>query len=244
MFNAKEMLRTAVRSAGYDFRKHVPTGGKPINILELTIRSKLLESPEFSFVQIGANDGVMNDPLYPLVKKYRLKGLLIEPMPDFIDRLRLNYSDQAQLRFENCAVSDEDGERDLFRVRQGSYKSEYVAGLASFDRRVLLRHKKFYPGIEKQIEVLRVKTLTIDTLLKKHGIFTIDLLQVDTEGFDGEILRMVLARGITPAIINYEHRHLSFKEQDAVRDLLELKGYRFHFSRYDTLAILDGLPYS
>lgn len=233
-------LRKWVNRFGYDVRRYVPFKVQPIDVFELAVRCRRNASPDFFFVQVGANDGAMLDPIYPLVKEFRLKGLLVEPMPDFAKRLRENYLDQPQLVFEECAISTENGERELFRLRQGAYNSPYAGGLASFDRNVLIRHSWAYPNVEKNIEVLRVPTLTISSLFAKHGVKEVDLLLIDTEGFDAEVVRMVLAAGIRPAILQYEHRHLSVDEMDKTCSALAGQGYSFHFTRFDTLAILNS----
>ncbi len=36
---------------------------------------------DLHFIQIGANDGVTNDPIHDLVKSYHWKGVLVEPLP-------------------------------------------------------------------------------------------------------------------------------------------------------------------
>src|SRR6056297_1960234 len=43
-------------------------------------------------VQVGANDGVTNDPVFPLFQKFARSALLIEPQSSLIPRLRDNYS--------------------------------------------------------------------------------------------------------------------------------------------------------
>ena len=42
---------------------------------------------------------------------------------------------------------------------------------------------------------------------------SIDLLQIDTEGFDYEVLKMFDFNTYRPVIIQYEHFHLSMEEQ-------------------------------
>ena len=54
------------------------------------------------FIQVGANDGVINDPLHPLVKSLKWQGILIEPQQRvFKDRLLKVYQDIPGLAFEN-----------------------------------------------------------------------------------------------------------------------------------------------
>ena len=44
-----------------------------------------------SLIQIGANDGVRFDELNSYIKKYRVKCILVEPIPKYFEKLRFNY---------------------------------------------------------------------------------------------------------------------------------------------------------
>ena len=45
----------------------------------------------------------------------------------------------------------------------------------------------------------------VEGSLQRLGVEAIDLLQIDTEGYDGEIIRMIDFRTRKPAIIHFEH---------------------------------------
>ena len=51
------------------------------------------------FVQIGAYDGISNDPVYPHLKNKRWKGILIEPVPYIFNRLLESYKERFDLAF-------------------------------------------------------------------------------------------------------------------------------------------------
>ncbi len=208
-------------------------------MLELAVRCRLAVTDDFRLIQIGANDGKMDDPLYSLITRYKLKGLLVEPMPDYFEQLCRNYADQPQLTFENCAISDHDGEQELFRIRKGASSIPGIYGVASFDKKVTLSLKPDLPGVAKCIESIRVKTLTIASLYRKHRIESFDLLQVDAEGYDHDIITMVMAAGVMPYIIHYEHAHLTPPLQDDCCRMLDDRGFRLCHSRSDTLALRD-----
>ena len=52
-------------------------------------------------------------------------------------------------------------------------------------------------------------------LLAKHGVSRVDLLQIDTEGYDFEIIRMFDHAGVRPAVVRFEHLYLSGKERSS-----------------------------
>ena len=43
-----------------------------------------------------------------------------------------------------------------------------------------------------------VKSITFDTLLRRHGVSRLDLLQIDAEGYDFEILKRIDFRAFDP----------------------------------------------
>src|SRR5207249_3446617 len=134
-----------------------------------------------------------DDPMHKMIVKYRLPCLLVEPLLDLYERLCATYLGQAGVQFENCAVAWENGERTLYRVEEQEGVPAWAVGMAGFDRQVLVKHKNQIPDIEKYITSVSVKTMTMDRLLAAHGIREVGLLQVDTEGYDFEIIQMCFA---------------------------------------------------
>jgi hypothetical protein len=64
-----------------------------IDLLELRLR----DNPDLCFVQIGANDGLRFDSLYAFVTSRRCRGLVVEPLKDYFERLQLNYRDYERI---------------------------------------------------------------------------------------------------------------------------------------------------
>ena len=167
-------------------------------LLELAIARQLLDSRDFFFLQIGAFDGETRDPLFHAVRKYGLKGVLVEPQKPAFERLRENYRDQPQLQFVNAAISDRNEERIMYTLRNGACTA------ASFDKRHLLKHSIPEADIVEQ----PTPCLTFPELLKRSGREHVDLLQIDAEGADFAILKMVDFEHFRPSIVRYEQLHL------------------------------------
>jgi FkbM family methyltransferase len=244
--HVKAAIRRLFRSCGYDLvRLQKPSTlnstlpEKPFNLLEIIVRDRISREPDFYFLQIGAYDGVTFDPLRPLVLQHHLRGLLVEPLPDRFASLRRHYASERQLAFANCAISAEDGQRMLYRFQVDAPIEDWMHLLASFDKQHLLKFPKAYDlhDPEHFIEEILAPTCTINTLLAAHRVDRVSLLQVDTEGYDFEILKMVFAAGIFPPIINYGHVHLALGDQIACRHLLAEQGYGFLSVGFDTLAV-------
>lgn len=198
----------------------------------------------FFFVQIGAHDGVTGDVLHPFVVEHHLRGLLVEPQPKIFQKLIRNYAAEPQLDFEQAAICEavfiDGGAGDAWpkSATLHAFKSEdlpeHATMLASFDRQAVAKNWHGYQG---EIEELTVPALTFSELLQKHGgIKRISLLQIDTEGCDFEILKMMAAGTVRPQLIRFESAFLRAHEWPELCTLLTRSGYQFTTTGIDTVA--------
>ncbi|QDU36108.1 hypothetical protein Mal4_03910 [Maioricimonas rarisocia] len=226
----KSLLNDVARSRGYHIERIVDYGEHELDILRLAVESLRPEDPGFYFVQVGAHDGRTGDPLFRFVERYHWRGLLLEPQPDVFKALAENYSGETQLVLENAALAREDGTLPLYTVDGATY-------LASFDRG-RLRDRVRDPA---RITEIPVDTVCFATLVERHAINRVDILQIDAEGFDFEIIRMALHSPLPkPRMIRYEHLHLSPADRGACADLLASHGYRMFRDGTDTMAYLQA----
>ena len=63
---------------------------------------------------------------------------------------------------------------------------------------------------------------------------SVDLLLIDTEGYDLELLKLFDFDRFQPAIVRFEHDHLSRPDWDEAVELLYRSGYRTLREEYDT----------
>jgi FkbM family methyltransferase len=194
--------------------------------LEFMATHALKDHGDFFFVQIGAFDGEFDDPIAHLVRTYGWQGVLVEPQPAAFERLRQNYADQRQLKFENVAIGENDGDVALYSLRG------QATHLASFQRQHLLRHATRPADIIEQ----KVTCITLNTLLQKHNLPRVDLLLMDAEGFDARLLHSIDFDTFTPTIVRYEHSNLLNRERCQCIELLSSHGYRILLEDCDTIA--------
>ena len=209
--------------------------------LDMIISHYRVHHPEIWYLQVGAFDGVSGDPIYPLIEKHGLRGILLEPQRDAFERLKTNYSrfDPAAFVFVNAAVADHDGTASLYRVKPEARGPEWLHQIASFDRNVVLRHSQVIPNLESLIETENVRCVTFAALFKETGVSRVDMLQVDAEGYDHEILRLFEIPSRRPAIIRFEHKHLRPADYGETVGMLVGLGYRFAVCEESTLAYAD-----
>ena len=193
------------------------------------------------FIQIGSNDGIVDDILYDRILKYNYKGILVEPVPYLFDKLVKNYNQKLNnLIFENVAIGNMNQKLPFYRLdvkNQGGVTFWYE-GLGSFKKNVLLKHKNVIPEFDKLLVAELIDLITFQDLIQKHQITSINLLQIDTEGYEFEILSSIDFSTIKIDIILFEHKHLSTFELNSIRK--KLKKNEFIVKRYndfDSLAL-------
>lgn len=209
--------------------------------LDMIIAHYRVNHPQVWYLQIGAFDGISGDPIYPLIEKHGLRGILIEPQRDAFERLKANYSrfDPAAFVFVNAAIAAHDGTASLYRIKPDATGPEWLHQIASFDRNIVLSHSQVVPNLESLIETEEVRCITFATLFKETGIRRVDMLQVDAEGYDDEILRLFEVSSRRPSIVRFEHKHLDPTDYGQTVGMLVDLGYRFTICEESTLAYAD-----
>jgi FkbM family methyltransferase len=197
-----------------------------------------------SFIQIGANDGVMNDPIFKFIEKNknRVSGFVLEPLPDIFSTLVTNYQSFPKIKPLNLAIHNSETEMLLYRVKSEhlSKVPAFARGIASFDpnhwKKTSLVPNPDY--IESEI----VKCISYSQLLRDNEITKIDLLLIDTEGYDYDILSRIDFGYLKPRIIRFEHgvRDQVMSESNFIEiaERLNRHGYQIIAESYDATAYL------
>lgn len=251
----KQVLTAVVNSFGYSLVKSSQSSQITeypfINTLELILESYSVQNSDFFIVQIGAHDGASADPICQLIKKHHWRGLLIEPQRSPFDQLKETYREETQISLENILIGKEDGTATLYTVRyEEGMMPFWLSQAASLDRNIvsgMLYYFKFVKKIEtipedyeSLIEEQTISSMTVNTLISKHAIQKIDLLVIDTMGFDFEIIKMFPFDTLKPSIIHFEHSLLSSEDQiDCFKQLTTL-GYGLTQVAVDTIAYLNA----
>jgi FkbM family methyltransferase len=146
---------------------------------------------DFFFIQVGAFDGLANDPLHDLIVRFKWRGILLEPQQEAFKALAATYHDQPQLSLVNAAIAERSGFRPLYKLRRGAPDlPAWAPQVASFRRETVVKHGDVIRGIEDLVETELVPCVSFDDL-PLPAAATVDLLQIDAEGSDFEVIRVV-----------------------------------------------------
>jgi FkbM family methyltransferase len=219
-------------------RRHLPRR-PPERPIGQVIFAFARHHPRAFVVQVGAHDGTAIDPLREELLCRRWRGILVEPVPYVFDRLKANYGANRRLVLENAAIAESDGIRDFHHLPEAEDGSVWMwyDALGSFRREVILRHDELVPDIESRLVTSPVHCLTFESLCRKHLVDHIDVVQIDTEGYDLEVLRLIDLQRWRPALVMYEHLHLDGDERLEAGSLLDEHGYLQIADGMDTLGI-------
>jgi FkbM family methyltransferase len=206
---------------------------QPINVFELCAFYLMRRIKHPFVLQIGANDGVRFDPLHQFTTDHGWAGLMVEPHPSVFRDLEDNYRGFQNIKTLNVAIGQSDGELSLYTPNDSIIASNPdLSGLCSLDVDVLIRTMTYYKiqNPAQCVQRFAVKALSVATLLKESHLDSIDVLQIDTEGYDWKILSQFDLDDLGVRLINVEYEHLESVERVACVEHLTKHG--FEMARY------------
>jgi hypothetical protein len=187
-----------------------------------------------TFVQVGANDGVRNDPLYSMRDKVDWKkwvGLMVEPGSFNNKQLHTLHADKMDWTFVKAVMAEKcvEGENITF------YEYPQVVSASDFDKSPQLANSKFPKYIQigqgnglshkHGLEPRKIPCINdMLKLIKDHGskallkyvmpnaigtedgctLPTLDLLQIDCETHDWEIISSINFKAVVVHVIHFE----------------------------------------
>lgn len=213
---------------------------------------------ELNIIEVGANDGKHNDPIYDFVKSNKKKTniVLIEPIKTLIPYLKENYSFHPSAEIFNKAISGGNSSSiSLYRIKK-NYWSDIDAdygddwpdyriptGVTTSDKNQLIhwvsQNVRTSDSPQEIIEQFNVDVISPSSVINQsQNIDSVHLLQVDAEGMDDEIVYSFLDSNIYPNIINIETSHLRKEQQEMYVEKLSNYGYKlWDYTDREILAI-------
>jgi len=240
----REVLNSRLRQLGYSLRWLPPRVlSRPDQSVEvdfsLLAAHLMLTTARPYFIGIGANDGVTHDPLYPFVRDFGWRGIMVEPIPEAFAALKRNYAEFNDIALVQAAIGPGDGRGTIYTVEISDQRSIMMSLHSSFRRDVLLRGKQWHPDLENRVIEREVLIMSFATLLARANGQVVDVLKLDTEGHDLEILKTVDLARLSPRLILAEHANLSKNEKVKMADILLDHGYRVSMTSLDMLGYKD-----
>lgn len=178
----------------------------------------------FNFLQIGTFDGIISDPIRKYIVKFHWYGIMLEPQPIPFAKLEKLYFQNKNVVVLNYALGETKGVSKIYTL-EGDELPEWSKGMASFSKPNILKHKELINNLEDYIKEIEIKTINFKALFTEQCIERLDLLQIDTEGYDATILNLFPFHKLKPAIIHFESKHIAKLELEKLLDKLIKHGY-------------------
>jgi FkbM family methyltransferase len=239
-------FRTAVtsflRRYGYAIGKYPAVDVSPIPVFHALVQ--LLTAAcgkELNVIQVGANDGRgFGDPLTRYFDSLPWRGVLVEPQAEVCELLKRNYAAAPGfLAFENVAVSPCGKSMVMYRqrhaLRAGAEAATYASSVVSANPTVTAKQLGLKPD---ELEPFEVPCVTLDSLIDKYEFDHVDILQIDTEGYEKAVLETLSLDKHQPRLIQFEHGHMKPRDITAVSRRLADHDYRILYGGWqmDSLA--------
>jgi FkbM family methyltransferase len=198
--------------------------------------------PSWRLLQIGANDGLTNDPVRRVIRRYLMPAVLVEPQADVLDRqLDPICRGWSNIRTVRAAVGEENAELTLHKIAFSS--SRWATGIASFDAATLqgaidsgrvrwlaaLNGEAVPEGDEPWLSTEQVPVMSGDALFAATGWDRCEVIVIDVEGFDQVVLSLLPLEVMRPEVVVLEVAHL---DDEMVAGLVQ------------RLATIDLVPWS
>jgi FkbM family methyltransferase len=140
----------------------------------------------YTYVDIGAHDGVTFSNSFFLENLENWNGICVEANDDVFQKLVENRKRSECL---NCAISNSIGS-ELFYKNNGY--SEMLSGLANrMPRKHRVRTRKEQDKFSGTTKEVYVETLTLSELCRLRNLAEIDLLLIDVEGAEKAIIESI-----------------------------------------------------
>lgn len=155
------------------------------------------------FIQIGTNNG--EDFFRDMVLLHKPQTvILIEPNKDLMGFIEKNYYGINGVHIETVAITKIEEDDVILYIPRQNESGFADNGQRNYD----YGHLSLLPmndwGDKETMRTIHAKGVTLNSIFDKYGITYVDFLCIDTEGYDGEIIKTIDFLQHLIDIIKYE----------------------------------------
>jgi FkbM family methyltransferase len=191
-------------------------------------------------LNIGAMDGVLFDEMIGYTNMYNFRGLYVEPIPYLFEKLVNNIG--GDNIFENCAISDYDGEISMMTINKdvidgGLVHNCFYGMSAVYPPKNGLGSEFDRPTVEKYGVMVSVPCSTFEKVLNKHKINNFDVVKIDAEGHDYVIFKQIDLKKYSPSVIRIEWINLNETERNQIIQTFNTHNYIYEITGQDIVGL-------
>jgi FkbM family methyltransferase len=193
---------------------------------------------------VGAMDGKSHDNLFPyLARNTTWKGVLVEPVPYYFDKLKETFLGYSRYSLGNFAIGPENEKLNMTVVNREAIESgkvpEWCNGVSTFfpDSGAIAD-----PEIAQFTEQVEVDCVTFEKLQALYDLKKVDILQIDAEGSDYGIFQQIWVKAkLRPKLIRIEVVRMGSKDRSSLRSQLLFEGYSLQRQGDDWVAVREDV---
>lgn len=197
------------------------------------------------YVQVGAHDGQLDDPIYPHVARGTWDAVLLEPGERAYAALCELHAERPWVTCLRVGASSSVGDMSLFTLNPEarSRYPKWASGGASLDRDSLFALMALRRPDARQDDILeeRIALRPLDDILVETGAMDADGLIIDVEGHEASVFEGTRFGEFSPDFILFESMHLTPPDLASIRAQLATAGYRGFGLGKDTLCLSENL---
>lgn len=206
--------------------------------VETVVESLVVKDDARTFLQIGANDGYMSDPLNLAIFRHRLRGTFVEPQANYFSALQETYRGFEGMQFVPKAISHEAGSMTMYTLDCSAGRlPRWAHGVGTLSREQILKSGDQIPDIESYVRTQEVQCCTVPELLGEIGERDPDILAVDAEGFDYAILSQFDFAHLSTKLVIYESDSMQADDASLLSAALQRAGFALIDVGQDTIAL-------
>jgi FkbM family methyltransferase len=191
-----------------------------------------------TFLQIGANDGYLADPLNLAIYRHKLRGTFVEPQRYYFERLQNTYAGFSGLTFLQYAIAESAGTMPMYSLDCSSgLLPRWAHGVGSLSHAQLLRLADQIPDVEKYIVTDNVTCVSVSELFERTLITNPDIIVIDAEGYDSHILAQFDFGKLDTKVVVFETESMPAEQWSFCSAGFEQKGFALVPAGQDTIAI-------
>ena len=223
-------VKWALARTGRDIVSRDKYGYDPF--LDIVRLSETWRYPIDVFFDVGANDGATIRHAQSRLGNCRI--FAFEPHPQTFSNLKNNFRGVENVELVNLAVGSEIATKTMFEYDMSVLNS-------------LLPNAQFAVRFDKKAREIKVDCTTLDNFCSDRDIHQIDVLKIDTEGFDFEVLKgarsMLSRRAIK--FVYFEFNDISPRGDasggalEPIDKFIRPLGYRF-IASYNDYVLPEG----
>lgn len=206
--------------------------------VEVLVEDLIVRDGARTFLEIGANDGYLSDPLNLAIFRHGLTGTFVEPQSNYFRELQKTYHGFDGLQFLQCAVAAEKGAMTMYTLDCSSGRLPgWAQGVGTLSRRQIQKFGDQIANIELYIRSDQVQCVTVPELLARAESSDPDILVVDAEGFDHAILSQFDFARLSTKLVIYETESMSAENIAGLTRAFEANGFATFEEGQDTVAV-------